>query len=270
MQATSTASTRMSSPAESSPRVADWIVRLFGNRKPLGFSAGDSNLYRYVANSPVIHTDPSGLDFPAGVTDAIARDWLRNRLREINGQPNGRWSAPEIYALLGLDEDAFREGRRGCVGLANVRLGTRYMSFPIFNNQSTVFRTFAEADLYRKLLLVQPQPGAAQPRIFAVQFSLLNGVTKEDFARPDRPPQWSDINLSGGYDFWTLHEPQGSAAFWEHVNHSFTTPNPQVIHSPFEDGVNNRSAYPFILYGVVLTRSRWMPPGPNVRIPEAQ
>lgn len=31
------------------------------SQDPLGFSAGDSNLYRYVANSPTNGTDPSGL-----------------------------------------------------------------------------------------------------------------------------------------------------------------------------------------------------------------
>jgi RHS repeat-associated protein len=32
---------------------------------PLGFDAGDSNLYRYVENAPTIITDPNGLDAPA-------------------------------------------------------------------------------------------------------------------------------------------------------------------------------------------------------------
>lgn len=30
-------------------------------RDPMGFSAGDSNLYRYVNNRPTFETDPSGL-----------------------------------------------------------------------------------------------------------------------------------------------------------------------------------------------------------------
>jgi hypothetical protein len=34
---------------------------LFVNAAPLGFAAGDTNLYRYVGNSPISLTDPSGL-----------------------------------------------------------------------------------------------------------------------------------------------------------------------------------------------------------------
>jgi len=35
---------------------------LFDNYDPLGFEAGDPNLYRYVGNSPTSATDPSGLE----------------------------------------------------------------------------------------------------------------------------------------------------------------------------------------------------------------
>ncbi len=42
------------------PAIGRWI-----SRDPLGFEAGDSNLYRYVNNQPVMNTDPSGLHLPA-------------------------------------------------------------------------------------------------------------------------------------------------------------------------------------------------------------
>jgi RHS repeat-associated protein len=38
------------------PSIGRWI-----SKDPLGFAAGDSNLYRYVNNSPTNHVDPSGL-----------------------------------------------------------------------------------------------------------------------------------------------------------------------------------------------------------------
>lgn len=38
------------------PTVGRWL-----SRDPIGFAAGDSNLYRYVGNSPTNETDPSGL-----------------------------------------------------------------------------------------------------------------------------------------------------------------------------------------------------------------
>ncbi|MGF1580034.1 MAG: RHS repeat-associated core domain-containing protein [Gemmataceae bacterium] len=37
------------------PAIGRWI-----HRDPIGFDAGDSNLYRYVNNAPVMNTDPSG------------------------------------------------------------------------------------------------------------------------------------------------------------------------------------------------------------------
>ncbi len=38
-----------------------WIERLLKSKGPIGFEAGDANLYRYVSNSPTNLTDPSGL-----------------------------------------------------------------------------------------------------------------------------------------------------------------------------------------------------------------
>ncbi len=244
------------------PQVEEWIIRLFGRGKPLGFQAGDANLYRYVANSPTNHSDPSGLDFGT-IADSYLDSW--QRLQEMLYQENGSWPAIEYFRriLPGMRSDDYRECRRGCVGLANVRLGTTYMRYPIFGNQARFFRTYAEANAYRQQLLAQQHPGGAQPRIFAVAFNKLNGINEQEFNRPNRQPQGTDVVLDGGFDFWTLHEPQGATAFWEHLNHSFSTPNPQVIHSPFDDGVNNRSGYRHMIYGVVLTCSRWMPPGPN-------
>jgi RHS repeat-associated protein len=43
-------------------RYYDPSVGRFISQDPIGFSAGDSNLYRYVLNSPVNATDPSGLE----------------------------------------------------------------------------------------------------------------------------------------------------------------------------------------------------------------
>ncbi len=38
------------------PTVGRWL-----SQDPIGFQAGDPNLYRYVGNSPTNFTDPSGL-----------------------------------------------------------------------------------------------------------------------------------------------------------------------------------------------------------------
>ncbi len=59
MQTTSTPCSR------SSPRTASRASDLFRSAQPLGFAAGDRNLYRYVGNSPTNFTDPTGLEqFP--------------------------------------------------------------------------------------------------------------------------------------------------------------------------------------------------------------
>ncbi len=42
------------------PGIGRWL-----SEDPIGFEAGDSNLYRYVANNPTNHTDPSGLELPS-------------------------------------------------------------------------------------------------------------------------------------------------------------------------------------------------------------
>jgi RHS repeat-associated protein len=41
-------------------RYYDAAIGRFGSQDPMGFAAGDTNLYRYVRNGPTIATDPSG------------------------------------------------------------------------------------------------------------------------------------------------------------------------------------------------------------------
>jgi hypothetical protein len=84
----------MSSPVVNPPpQVDEWIVRLFGNNKPLGFQAGDENLYRYVKNATTDETDPSGLlsseiqqplPLPPGpvAEESLAVDALKNQIKE--------------------------------------------------------------------------------------------------------------------------------------------------------------------------------------------
>jgi hypothetical protein len=58
---------------------------------PLGFDAGDSNLYRYVNNGPSIATDPSGKDYPTG-SDPVERRERAARKKEKELKPN--WDNP--------------------------------------------------------------------------------------------------------------------------------------------------------------------------------
>jgi RHS repeat-associated protein len=69
-----------------SPILGRWV-----QRDPLGLTAGDSNLYRYVGNSPANAADPSGL---AGVTVAIVDGPL-----ELNDGYVSYWFAWQISGL---------------------------------------------------------------------------------------------------------------------------------------------------------------------------
>ena len=43
------------------------------SQDPMGFDAGDSNMYRYVTNAPTNQTDPSGLQSGGGSLDHLGR-----------------------------------------------------------------------------------------------------------------------------------------------------------------------------------------------------
>ncbi len=71
-------------------RLYDSHLGRFISEDPIGFDAGDVNLYRYVGNNPIRFTDPSGLDwlddlsnFSAGFGDTISfglTKWIRKKL----------------------------------------------------------------------------------------------------------------------------------------------------------------------------------------------
>jgi hypothetical protein len=64
---------------EAAEREADtaglpWYVRQLASQCPLGFNAGDANLYRYVGNSPTNRVDPHGLDWkPSQVAEYLEK-----------------------------------------------------------------------------------------------------------------------------------------------------------------------------------------------------
>ncbi|QGJ68577.1 RHS repeat-associated core domain protein [Planctomycetales bacterium 10988] len=60
--------------AESDLYYYDPAVGRFVSEDPIGFSAGDVNIYRYVGNTSTIYTDPSGLIPYIGVYDRSTRD----------------------------------------------------------------------------------------------------------------------------------------------------------------------------------------------------
>src|SRR5581483_2439873 len=81
-----------------SPELGRWITQ-----DPLGFDAGDSNLYRYVNNRPTSFTDPSGLEREF---EAEYRQFLREREKSAMAQKGPppsyeQWLA-DRNAVLGI------------------------------------------------------------------------------------------------------------------------------------------------------------------------
>jgi RHS repeat-associated protein len=74
------------------PSTGRWI-----SQDPLGFDAGDSNLYRYVNNRPTVETDPSGEELLAwdDYTKDQYLDYFKNRLKvpgiDAVQAASGRW-----------------------------------------------------------------------------------------------------------------------------------------------------------------------------------
>ncbi|MEM6434653.1 MAG: RHS repeat-associated core domain-containing protein [Cyanobacteria bacterium P01_D01_bin.115] len=79
-------------------RYFDPAVGTFVGEDPLGFAAGDSNLYRYVFNSPTNFTDPSGMQGLAGRVRDRVGDGINNAL-----------SNPRVYDTLNKT-DQFASG----------------------------------------------------------------------------------------------------------------------------------------------------------------
>src|SRR5438876_764868 len=86
----------------------------FLQNDPIGFTAGDPDLYRYEGDSPINNLDPSGLQF-------------RNR-PVIPGQYRGQgcWDANEFWERGGISAgEDHGTYAKGCVGLCMIRIGSQ-------------------------------------------------------------------------------------------------------------------------------------------------
>ena len=70
------------------------LIGQFAQRDPLGYAAGDENLYRYVDNRPTDATDPSGMEIVSHCNlDKYLKDYIsiRNGLADQKGQDGNYW-----------------------------------------------------------------------------------------------------------------------------------------------------------------------------------
>jgi RHS repeat-associated protein len=114
-------------------RYYDQTTGRFISQDPIGFSAGDANLYRYVFNSPTNFTDPSGeiAWVPVIILGGIIIPIVANMLVPPNAQapthrcditsPRPWWHEPLVEAGLGLGVSGLTSaGKAGVKGLAGL------------------------------------------------------------------------------------------------------------------------------------------------------
>ena len=128
------------------------------SQDPIGFAAGDANLYRYVGNHPTYARDPSGLQEPIDPLTPEEMERIRQQLGRNramggialgahgNGRPAGSLAVPidpnnrtvpgsEIMRELKIRKNRYVWGfpvetddyivlKQGCMGLNKLRLGT--------------------------------------------------------------------------------------------------------------------------------------------------
>jgi hypothetical protein len=236
---------------------------------PMGFAAGDPDIYRYEGNDPANSTDPSGLGPVPG--------W---RPEKWYYDPDGRWPADRYWtnyvqgSTIGSD---FTEFRRGCIGLCNVRLGLPYQDVPL-RSALKCFKNIEDAESFRASL--QQADRTSAYRIFAVLFDKMNIPEEKwnDLTETEQP--LPIVDLGQGFDFCTFHKPAGRPAFWESMECSFAQAEryfeeeqangkrypeircsfPSVIHRNVETFHERRGRYNYVLYCVVKAKSNYLPP----------
>jgi RHS repeat-associated protein len=62
----------------------------FVQRDPIGYGAGDENLYRYVSNMPLIHTDIRGLSLTDTEKKEKCDEFIRSNRRDLEDRETGR------------------------------------------------------------------------------------------------------------------------------------------------------------------------------------
>mgnify|MGYP005851477391 CR=1 FL=1 len=212
----------MTIATRTSPRPGTWAdratARFLGNA-PLGFSAGDTNLYRYVGNSPTNFTDPSGMRKYR--PDQFKDDMEFDAVDFFNDQFGGPFK--NVY---------WETFKKGCVGLCQCRFES-YKLFPHLQKSTRCFTNLDAARAYQDKM----EKEAADKKIDVI-YAIFAVQTSQPLREPNDPifenvkprkPEFKDeidprqINLGGDYNFATYYQFKDKPGFWEYMNNGLIT-----------------------------------------------
>lgn len=213
------------------------------SQDPIGFAAGDANLYRYVGNSPTNATDPSGLQEPRD-PDTNGRPWYDKRPFSFDMDAhvfqwrNLRLNSGEYSTVY----------RRGCVGLAGVRISDNG-KFPHMQQRARAFGSYQEA--MAALAAIEGSGG----RGMLVAYQDTNPIISS-FPPIGTYPASTEFDPRslplGDYNFASLVELYGTA-YWEWMDHGFNVDSTMFYHDP-----KNR---PFASADTAVHHCRTLPSG---------
>lgn len=105
---------------------------------PLGFDAGDSNLYRYVSNKPTIAIDPRGLEWVnSGVGIALTYG---------GGFPFTEFGVRHFHSFLVIDGKGYGriEVNTNAIGTAKIRNGDEFTVYPNDKKRSEIYNKYMD------------------------------------------------------------------------------------------------------------------------------
>ncbi|MGL4422870.1 MAG: RHS repeat domain-containing protein, partial [Gemmataceae bacterium] len=211
---------------EYSPTLGRWVTM-----DPIGYQAGDVNLYGYVGSNPIIYVDPLGSDrwyYDPNDTNRNS-NVISNPI--IDTYEPRQYYCENLSYLPSLSGIYIREYERGCIGLCNLRLGLPIFDFP----EKKAIACYTSFDLAYKRMQYEGlkfnRESGRRPRIFAkIVESLPGAVSEYGFNALEE----IDLNNGNGgrmpfgtgmFDYCTLHMPYNDAKswYWESMNWSLSS-----------------------------------------------